>query len=179
MHTHKQKHPICCKVISPLFHLVIKTVHQVTYVAAHNWVLWQHSSQGWGNLNTPLNAHPCMRLGWRKPCLKSPSASFVLHVFLPHLIQYNIFFFSTQLVKESKANNTFRTTLKQIAPWTHPQARSTGRKKSWETDRQALQAGKQAAFTFFLSLSLLLTVHQQPLLPTLFRIPVSPSSHSH
>lgn len=64
------------------------------------------------------------------------------------------------IVKESKANSmlatsvTFRTTLKQIALWTHPQATSAGRKKSRETDRRALQAGKRAAFSFSLFLSL-------------------------
>lgn len=46
------------------------------------------------------------------------------------------------IVKESKANSmlatsvTFRTTLKQIALWTHPQATSAGRKKSRQANRQ-------------------------------------------
>lgn len=108
-------------------------------------------------------------------------------VFLPHLIQYNIlsfffffvlFFACSYVVKESKANSTLAVHISHI--WNNLETNSTmdaswgthsaGRKKSRETDRRPLQAGKQVAFSFFPSLSLSLTVHQHLCCPHSFHI---------
>ncbi len=95
---------------------------------------------------------------------KSPSASFVLRVFSATFKKKSKVWLSfhmqlawrkaKQTARRLYTSVTFRTTLKQIALWTNTRAESAEREKSRETDKRALQAGRQTgSFLFYPYLS--------------------------